>query len=1373
MYRMTCDGLILEYRLILGPKDTTCSACKSKGIQIAMSPDSPQLQTFESKSPSIQIKASSKIPLSLQLPMDVDGGQITGLLNKNGISLKIRTFMKLGRMVSRVKKGLGAAYLKASGILDSKFRPVKQMLSSIHRLTRESNVDYQQFFKDFEKLKMVSGDLEITVKGLLQGLESDGSKKQTISLVKFLLRRLKQIRETNILPKISPLKLKRERYILSFQGRLCVHQICFTGLDFSLSNHCRSCDSGASADKMGQNNVKGTANSDLIFSKKLYMAKDQKLHLSYNESSDTITGSSEVMVKLKSGVYKGTISFDEGVISLTVKDVTVLGSLKMSLSKTERLENATWEGLTDRMSGSSSTTSDMVRSINLHSQTYFTEISKETKLRLLRADDNEKKSLKQLAIKVRESEKLEKLSKIADFEVRRNDLLLEKELGQLNESQFILNREIPEISAKFIQRNVESICKLQECEKKCISLPHCDICQDPIHVSVKVPKCHTVKRTIKTRQTLTYTTKCDIKKKVFIPVYTGTCPQDPNPHLKRRLFGLGLGWMVGGPVGGIFGFFFGGLFSSCDKSYIVKTRVFYSRVNCVKFKNVVKKTVLESSECMDVDKTIKAGYGEPKDCNCVVDSCFAKVEDSSCLFGNEICRRSRLKALEKTSNLPHPKYAKKYKDIQNLKRSVKLKEIVLETSKQKQKERNEEYQRAEVLLNHFKQNHEITKETRQALRDMLKTEICISAHFEKSENVNSLMYTSDLETVIRDGDIDNMKLVAKIIRVNENKIIDVPLIMDVSDVETSIKVAGKRLVREVLCPGKRRRKRSINEEVNEVNYVLPFTSWLTDNTKNLTQSESACITVQKSMKFLKEVTARLSLQMNQAELLSKQIDQTRIGMKSVNEALDVIKDGDSIIEANRDAFSSINDSARIYEKRSRPSEIIKQWLINSELYTKLNNLTHCSGFMDCMGSAFKSIRELPPITIESQQNASKYMDSLESMINNLVTGEEANFDKVRSTIYGVKSTIALVLKNDLHCEKLPTAAILPLKDEMNVVAGESVKLTCNVTSTLPTDTFWRFGEKYLDAVGKYLVFNAGIHDSGLYSCIARNAIGMNTSDAVMLNVNVLPRILEQPQNFTLIKPILDGSIQPYFECNVTAIPNATIEWFFTPFGEIQAEKLDSNLSVLIINNATMNSAGEYFCRAKNEFGMVRSRIARLDVLQSQLASQIMTFSFEFKSNDIHKLDSLSFINVIKNSTMKDKVKTKFTIKDVDTGKLELRIEHDFEDQIYKSKDIMFDEATKTRQNLAKVMAAIINDITRANLTVKSDGGDVIAVDRDSMASSFLGNVCRSGYLPSDDGFTCCKCFSVYCSYFLFYCSYLCVISLSDDLYYICWMTLRM
>ncbi|XP_012591877.2 hemicentin-1 [Microcebus murinus] len=126
------------------------------------------------------------------------------------------------------------------------------------------------------------------------------------------------------------------------------------------------------------------------------------------------------------------------------------------------------------------------------------------------------------------------------------------------------------------------------------------------------------------------------------------------------------------------------------------------------------------------------------------------------------------------------------------------------------------------------------------------------------------------------------------------------------------------------------------------------------------------------------------------------------------------------------------------------------------------------------------------------------------------------------------------------------------------------------------------GKYTAEPYGELILENAGLEDSGTYTCVANNAAGEDTH-TVSLTVHVLPTFTELPGDVALNK-----GEQLRLSCKATGIPLPKLTWTFN--NNIIPAHFDSvnGHSELVIERVSKEDSGTYVCTAENSVGFVKA-----------------------------------------------------------------------------------------------------------------------------------------------------------------------------------------
>ncbi|KAL9989079.1 hypothetical protein ACROYT_G003587 [Oculina patagonica] len=158
------------------------------------------------------------------------------------------------------------------------------------------------------------------------------------------------------------------------------------------------------------------------------------------------------------------------------------------------------------------------------------------------------------------------------------------------------------------------------------------------------------------------------------------------------------------------------------------------------------------------------------------------------------------------------------------------------------------------------------------------------------------------------------------------------------------------------------------------------------------------------------------------------------------------------------------------------------------------------------------------------------------------------------------------------------------KSPVNVLSGSWTELPCNVTGNPKPTVSWFLHDVPIDVSDpKYLILPSGSlrifgvtpSDSGTYSCMASNPLGV-ARNPVELSVQVPPEIIKHPQNISI-----DEGDTIILECEALGFPVPEITWY------MNGSSLLANGSVVeIIEARKSQHEGLYRCEAKNPAGIV-------------------------------------------------------------------------------------------------------------------------------------------------------------------------------------------
>ncbi|XP_056096170.1 roundabout homolog 1 isoform X1 [Rhinichthys klamathensis goyatoka] len=160
---------------------------------------------------------------------------------------------------------------------------------------------------------------------------------------------------------------------------------------------------------------------------------------------------------------------------------------------------------------------------------------------------------------------------------------------------------------------------------------------------------------------------------------------------------------------------------------------------------------------------------------------------------------------------------------------------------------------------------------------------------------------------------------------------------------------------------------------------------------------------------------------------------------------------------------------------------------------------------------------------------------------------------------------------------------------VEVVVGEVAVMDCSppVGHPEPNVTWRKDGipinssnEHYSELNGKLIIAPAQKNDSGVYSCIASNIVGVRESRAARLSVLAKPMLLRKPEDVSVQ---LGESAQ--FFCEADGDPMPSVEWSRDQGPLPNGRYLINPDHSLQIHYVTAQDMGRYTCTAENKLGV--------------------------------------------------------------------------------------------------------------------------------------------------------------------------------------------
>ncbi|CAG4948443.1 unnamed protein product [Colias eurytheme] len=224
-------------------------------------------------------------------------------------------------------------------------------------------------------------------------------------------------------------------------------------------------------------------------------------------------------------------------------------------------------------------------------------------------------------------------------------------------------------------------------------------------------------------------------------------------------------------------------------------------------------------------------------------------------------------------------------------------------------------------------------------------------------------------------------------------------------------------------------------------------------------------------------------------------------------------------------------------------------------------------------------------------------------INSVSANHQGNYTCIVQNAAGRAEHAATLVVNVLP-------RIVPFSFETPLYAGQATQVTCLISEgDLPIDIQWYFEEQPLKELAEVtatkiakrasllLIDPAGWSNTGIYTCLARNAAGSSNYSA-SLEVHVPPRWILEPTD----KAFAQGS-DAKVECKADGFPKPQVTWKRaegdTPGDYKDLKPNNPNVKVedgtLTVSNIQKTNEGYYLCEAVNGIGSGLSAVILISV----------------------------------------------------------------------------------------------------------------------------------------------------------------------------------
>ncbi|CAB3985456.1 Down syndrome cell adhesion molecule homolog [Paramuricea clavata] len=166
--------------------------------------------------------------------------------------------------------------------------------------------------------------------------------------------------------------------------------------------------------------------------------------------------------------------------------------------------------------------------------------------------------------------------------------------------------------------------------------------------------------------------------------------------------------------------------------------------------------------------------------------------------------------------------------------------------------------------------------------------------------------------------------------------------------------------------------------------------------------------------------------------------------------------------------------------------------------------------------------------------------------------------------------------------------IVSPRSNITIPENKTVSLNCKVIGSPVPDVNWYYGNKLADEISNIVVLdnntiqisNVKFDNSGSYTCMANNSVGLQRSRNTLLQVLRKPKLDCCPNKLTAWRneTAIEGQ-STSLNCSAAGYPKLEYQWMFE-------NKTVSSFSVFTISSVSRRNHGVYSCMVHNNLGEV-------------------------------------------------------------------------------------------------------------------------------------------------------------------------------------------
>ena len=1312
-------------------------SCSTKGIHLSLLASNVTVD-YEISALSIYPTLKPSATIQAHLYYDIIQGHVISIKNLRIVQLRLRI---LKFFILRQTRGIQMTFMRQKAQYKLELDQLTKVAASITSKIQKAfiaaskvNPEYKDVFNALENAKedvALFVDALVGFKEAVHSIERNNFIKkrvdaQVINLKRFLQKRLFLL---EVVPKSSSSQEIHQGLSISYAGKVCIYNLCFYNsiisiYDLEKGHACKQCWNTTEKRTSEYTYITASSKKQRQLGPYVRVKSGRNIDIQISKTTDDFFINLPATVSMFEQHFDVIVRVDKNQMVYRLQNVNRGNGFLFDITaKADFSFTSSWNSISFSYEGKASIASTLASSMESIANVLIKNVANRTIRRI--NETRAKLANSKMLIEKYNSEVTLLKADLDEKDNHRRLMIGKYKQANLNITTIRKNfrSAFPGDYIQKLEEKLNASCIYQECKKICYTMALYDMCQDKEFILANELRCDQVEKKVRSTVEVPFKTDCDMTKRNFIPIYTGTCRKGDQEKLQGSMMGIGAG------AGALNGTAIRPGIGTVVAGYKVFKEVINYQVPCALKRYNTRTKVFSVSVCYPVQRLILSDYGIPYPCPVSNSTCIPII-NPQCLQKNNECRKLRdvitRRELENAGVFNKTWAKMNYYEIKMTENIV-----LMNKAERIAAEARRKYERKKALLKEAELEANFSQSALKNVNLTLSVEKCLMKAYDSRKLISFNEISFKTSTPVA----ENLFLELYVVGGKAGRVlIEFQYVFD--DQETSVKQGVRKIIQKYLCSGYvRRRRRSIIENIagNPLghHHDYPFSSFATG--EEVKDSEAVCLSSKTVFGYFEHLVKDLKKSIDLAIKREKELRIEISGADDIIKSLNA-KISDPVVYEQFQLMHNERQNAIDELNQFEGSNVFFKWKQDMEIYTEHNNFSACLHLKDCIETGLENLRELPSMFSLKRSDYNQAILRLEIAFNKIMVAP-SNIQAFNQLALELDNAVKMKSMTSF-CSRGPQVRLTsPI--QLTSFVGQLIELQCIANSALPVSYAWMHGNKTLpfETQSKLKIF-VQPSSVGSYTCVAWNLIGRNSSDETFVVLRKKPYISEHPKDFTYLE-IIATKVKPYFACNVTSDPPAKITWYFQPFSQqTNRLKLHTSKPVLTISKPTLGHNGFYYCVASNQYGSVTSRRARLDVLNGGLPNQELSVSFDIKVGHVENVNKAFYEKKIKKDSRLSQ--TQSIGLDLEAAnskemKFGVKVEDHGNTEAYGMDDInMLRKVSKTRQSLSEGVQRLVSGFV--------DSGDqsTAAVMEKSMKLGYDGGKCNVGSTLHKNGFTCGK-----------------------------------